>query len=47
VVRVNDLRQSGGFAEGRVGIFRPGAWLDSHYLDTPTALDDPYRYNRW
>jgi len=47
VVRVNDLRQSGGFGEGRVGIFRPGAWLDSYYLDTPTALDDPYRYNRW
>lgn len=47
VVRVNDLRQSGGFGAGKVGIFRPGAWLDSYYLDVPTSLDDPYRYNRW
>jgi len=47
VVRVNDLRQGGGFAQGRIGIFRPGAWLDSYYLDVPTDLDDPYRYNRW
>ena len=25
----------------------PPRWLSSYYLDTPTALDDPYRYNRW
>lgn len=24
-----------------------GRWLDSYYLDTPVADDDPYRYNRW
>ena len=23
------------------------AWLDSYYLDTPEAGDDPYRYYRW
>ena len=22
-------------------------WLDSFYLDEPTSLDDPYRYERW
>jgi len=22
-------------------------WLQSYYLDTPIAEDDPYRYNRW
>ena len=22
-------------------------WMDSFYLDEPTSLDDPYRYERW
>jgi len=47
VVKVNDLRGGGGIAGGPVGVFEPGRWLDSYYLDLPTALDDPYRYNRW
>lgn len=25
----------------------PGRWLKSYYLDEPTSLDDPYRYERW
>ncbi len=47
LVKVNDLRQSGGFAKGPVGLFEPGRWLGSYYLDQPIDLDDPYRYNRW
>jgi hypothetical protein len=23
------------------------AWLNSYYLDSPEAGDDPYRYYRW
>lgn len=47
VVRVNDLRGGGGIVRGPLGLFEPGRWLDSYYLDEPVALDDPYRYNRW
>ena len=47
VVKVSDLRQAGGIVKGPLGIFEPGRWLGSYYLDTPTDLDDPYRYNRW
>ncbi|MGQ9731414.1 MAG: glycoside hydrolase family 2 TIM barrel-domain containing protein [Candidatus Zipacnadales bacterium] len=47
VVKVNDLRQIGGIVKGPVGFFHPGPWLHSYYLDTPTDLDDPYRYYRW
>jgi len=25
----------------------PGPWLNSFYLQTPEAGDDPYRYYRW
>jgi beta-galactosidase len=46
-VRVSDLRGGGGIVRGPLGLFEPGRWLDSYYLDEPTALDDPYRYNRW
>ena len=46
-VRVSDLRGGGGIVRGPLGLFEPGRWLDSYYLDEPVALDDPYRYNRW
>ena len=46
-VRVNDLRGGGGIARGPLGLYEPGRWLSSYYLDDPVALDDPYRYNRW
>lgn len=26
---------------------KSGLWLNSYYLDEPTTLDDPYRYERW
>jgi len=47
LVKVTDLRQTGGLVRGPLGVFEPGRWLDSYYLDTPANLDDPYRYNRW
>ncbi|MCE5240821.1 beta galactosidase jelly roll domain-containing protein, partial [bacterium] len=47
VVRVSDLRGGGGIMRGPLGLFEPGRWLESYYLDEPAALDDPYRYNRW
>lgn len=46
-VKVVDLRQSGGIVRGPLDLGLPARWLDSYYLDTPAALDDPYRYNRW
>jgi sialate O-acetylesterase len=46
-VRVNDLRQAGGIVKGPVGIFLPGRWLASYYVNEPVTLDDPYRYERW
>jgi hypothetical protein len=47
VVKVNDLRQTAGIVTGPVALRHPPAWLDSYYLDMPTNLDDPYRYERW
>ncbi len=47
VVKVRDLRQSGGIMKGPVRIRVPSRWLRSYYLDEPAPLDDPYRYNRW
>ena len=47
VVKVRDLRQDGGITKGPVGIFHPGRWLGSYYVDVPAKLDDPYRYYRW
>lgn len=47
VVKVNDLRQTGGITKLPLGIYEPGRWLNGYYLDVPVALDDPYRYNRW
>ncbi|MBU0610321.1 MAG: beta galactosidase jelly roll domain-containing protein, partial [Armatimonadetes bacterium] len=47
VVRVNDMRGGGGIMRGPLGLFEPGRWLSSYYVDEPVALDDPYRYNRW
>ncbi len=47
VVKVRDLRQSGGIVSGPVDVRLPDRWLSSYYLDTPAQLDDPYRYNRW
>ena len=29
------------------GSGQTGRWLNSFYLDKPTTLDDPYRYERW
>ena len=41
----------GGFAPsplaGRFAVPVEKAWLNSYYLDTPEASDDPYRYYRW
>ena len=47
VVRVSDDKGGGGIVRGPIGIYEPGRWLGSYYLDEPEALDDPYRYNRW
>jgi hypothetical protein len=47
LVKVRDLRQSGGLVAGPLDVRRPDRWLASYYLDTPAQLDDPYRYNRW
>jgi beta-galactosidase len=46
VVRVNDTFQTGGI-QGVPALTSPGLWLRSHYLQTPQADDDPYRYYRW
>lgn len=47
LIKVRDLRQAGGLVTGPVEIRVPPRWLHSYYLDEPTQLDDPYRYNRW
>jgi hypothetical protein len=47
VVKLNDLRQTGGITKLPIGVYEPGRWLNGYYLDVPVALDDPYRYNRW
>ena len=47
VVKVRDLRQSGGITRGPVEFRVPSRWLSSYYLDAPAGMDDPYRYNRW
>ncbi|MCC7493779.1 MAG: hypothetical protein IT204_15595 [Fimbriimonadaceae bacterium] len=47
LVKVRDLRQSGGLVGGAPQLRLPARWLASYYLDTPAQLDDPYRYNRW
>jgi beta-galactosidase len=46
VVRCLDTFQSGGItAEPRLTARPP--WLSTYYLQTPEAVDDPYRYYRW
>ncbi len=47
VVKVRDLRQSGGITAGVQAIRAADRWLASYYVDQPAQLDDPYRYNRW
>ena len=46
-VRAKDTYLSGGIVRGPVAIQAPGRWLESYYVDTPVAGDDPYRYYRW
>ncbi|MDZ4199916.1 MAG: beta galactosidase jelly roll domain-containing protein [Kiritimatiellia bacterium] len=45
-VLVNDTYRTGGLM-GNPRLTRPGPWLNSYYLQTPVADDDPYRYYRW
>ena len=45
-VRVNDTYQTGGLT-GMPRLAARPAWLDSYYLQTPVADDDPHRYYRW
>ncbi len=46
VVQVNDTYLKGGIM-GTPAFKTPGPWLNSFYLQTPEAGDDPYRYYRW
>lgn len=46
VVRVNDTYQTGGLT-GEPRFECPPPWLESYYVQTPEAGDDPYRYYRW
>ncbi len=46
VILVNDIFQLGGI-RGTPRILSEYPWLDSFYLQVPTADDDPYRYYRW
>ncbi len=45
-VRVNDTYRTGGVT-GKPRLTRPAPWLTSYYVQTPIAVDDPYRYYRW
>ncbi len=46
VVRVNDTYLKGGIM-GNPALKTAGPWLNSYYLQTPKADDDPYRFYRW
>ncbi|NMA47631.1 MAG: hypothetical protein GX945_13825 [Lentisphaerae bacterium] len=45
-ILVNDTYLRGGIL-GKPALQVRGPWLESYYLQTPVAGDDPYRYYRW